>query len=163
MPTTVQNAVNIGIEDRSREDVANGLSTLLADTYALYLKTQNFHWNVTGPHFHSLHGMFEEQYTELAQAVDLVAERIRSLGSPTPASFLDFTERTSLEEARGQVRWQDMARILSEDHETVIRSIRPLVSQAEKAQDIATVDLLTQRLAAHEKTAWMLRSLLEEF
>lgn len=140
--------------------IAKGLSVLLADSYTLYLKTHNFHWNVTGPMFQTLHLMFEQQYTELALAVDLIAERIRALGAPAPGSYAEFGKLTSVKEAVGVPKAQAMIRLLLESHETVARSARKAFPAAEAASDQATMDLLTQRLNIHEKTAWMLRSLL---
>jgi starvation-inducible DNA-binding protein len=144
-----------------RVDIAKGLSVLLADSYTLYLKTHNFHWNVTGPMFQTLHLMFEQQYTELALAVDMIAERIRSLGQPAPGSYVQFGQLTSVKEAVGIPKAQDMIRELLESHEVVIQTARRSFPSAEQAGDQATMDLLTQRLQLHEKTAWMLRSLLE--
>jgi len=151
---------NIGIEEKTRQDVAKGLSRLLADTYTLYLKTHGFHWNVTGPMFNNLHLMFESQYTELWNATDVIAERIRALDAFAPGSYNELGKLTSLKEATGVPNAMDMIAQLLEGNETVIRTARGLVSAAEEAQDEATLDLLTQRLQVHEKTAWMLRSLL---
>jgi starvation-inducible DNA-binding protein len=134
---------------------------LLADTYTLYLKTHNFHWNVTGPMFQTLHLMFETQYTELALAVDLVAERIRSLGFPAPGTYKQYAALSSIKEEEGIPKAQDMIRLLVEGQEAVVRTARSLFPAAEAARDEATADLLTQRIQLHEKTAWMLRSLLE--
>lgn len=142
------------------QKVIDGLAHFLADSYILYLKTQNFHWNVQGPNFHSLHEMFEEQYRELADAVDKIAERIRALKAPAPASFMQFSKLTSLEEARGNLKAEEMLRQLLHDHETVIQHGIQLFETAEQASDDTTGDLLLERLAAHEKTAWMLRSTL---
>ncbi|EKD72320.1 MAG: hypothetical protein ACD_45C00703G0005 [uncultured bacterium] len=138
--------------------MSEGLTKLLADTYTLYLKTQNFHWNVTGPHFHSLHGMFEEEYTELAGAVDEIAERIRALGAHAPGSFTDFLKLTSIKEETGIPTAQDMVKKLLQDHETVIKHIESLMPIATAASDEATLDLLITRSEIHQKTAWMLRS-----
>lgn len=153
--------INIGINEQDRQDIAQGLSKLLADTYTLYLKTHNFHWNVTGPMFQTLHLMFETQYTELALAVDLIAERIRSLGVYAPGTYKQFAALSSIKEEEGIPKAQDMIRVLVEGQEAVVRTARSLFPVAEKASDEATADLLTQRIQLHEKTAWMLRSLLE--
>lgn len=153
--------INIGINEQDRQDIAQGLSKLLADTYTLYLKTHNFHWNVTGPMFQTLHLMFETQYTELALAVDLIAERIRSLGVYAPGTYKQFAALSSIKEEDGIPKAQDMIRLLVEGQEAVVRTARSLYPVVEKANDEATADLLTQRIQLHEKTAWMLRSLLE--
>lgn len=153
--------IDIGIKEQDRTDIANGLSKLLADTYTLYLKTHNFHWNVTGPMFQTLHLMFETQYTELSTAVDLVAERIRALGSPAPATYAEFGRLSSIKETPGVPKAEEMIRVLVEGQEAVVRTARSIFPIAEKASDEATADLLTQRIQLHEKTAWMLRSLLE--
>ena len=153
--------INIGINEQNRQDIAQGLSKLLADTYTLYLKTHNFHWNVTGPMFQTLHLMFETQYTELALAVDLIAERIRSLGVYAPGTYKQFASLSSIKEEDGIPKAQDMIRLLVEGQEAVVRTARSLYAVVEKANDEATADLLTQRIQLHEKTAWMLRSLLE--
>ncbi len=153
--------INIGINEQDRQDIAQGLSKLLADTYTLYLKTHNFHWNVTGPMFQTLHLMFETQYTELALAVDLIAERIRSLGVYAPGTYKQFAALSSIKEEDGIPKAQDMIRLLVEGQESVVRTARSLYAVVEKANDEATADLLTQRIQLHEKTAWMLRSLLE--
>jgi starvation-inducible DNA-binding protein len=153
--------INIGIAEDSRKEISEGLSRLLADTYTLYLKTHNYHWNVTGPMFQTLHLMFENQYNELALAVDAVAERIRSLGFPAPGSYKQYSQLTSIEEIDGSVEAHDMIKDLVRGHEAVARTARTVFPTAEGARDEATVDLLTQRLQIHEKTAWMLRSLLE--
>ena len=152
--------IDIGIPEQDRGEIVEGLSRMLADTYTLYLLTHNFHWNVTGPMFNTLHLMFETQYTELWTAVDLVAERIRSLGSFAPGGYRDFARLTAIKEADGVPDAMDMVRKLVEGHETVIRTARGAWAAAEKGGDQATLDLLTQRLQIHEKTAWMLRSLL---
>lgn len=152
--------VNIGMSEKSRAAIAGGLGRLLADTYTLYLKTHNFHWNVTGPQFNTLHAMFEAQYTELAAAVDQIAERIRALGFPAPGSYAQYARLTSIEEESGVPRAEDMVRQLVEGNEAVVRTARGLIEQAAEARDEATADLLTQRMQVHEKTAWMLRSLL---
>lgn len=153
--------IDIGISQAHREEIAQGLSHVLADTYTLYLKTHNFHWNVTGPMFQTLHLMFETQYTELALAVDLVAERIRSLGFPAPGTYKQYAALSSIKEEEGIPKAQDMIRILVEGQEAVVRTARSLYPSVEAASDEATADLLTQRIQLHEKTAWMLRSLLE--
>lgn len=152
--------INIGIADKDRKKIADGLSRLLADTYSLYLKTHYFHWNVTGPMFNTLHLMFEEQYNELWLAVDSVAERIRTLGVVAPGTFGDFAKLSSVPEAKGVPAAEDMIRQLVEGHEAVVRTARAIFPLADAASDEPTADLLTQRLQIHEKTAWMLRSLL---
>ena len=152
--------IDIGISDELRQDIGKGLSRLLADTYTLYLKTHNFHWNVTGPMFNTLHLMFEAQYTELALAVDLIAERIRALGLPAPGSYAQFTKLTSIQEETGVPSAEEMIRQLVKDQEAVVRTARSIFPVVEKANDQPTADLLTQRMQIHEKTAWMLRSLL---
>lgn len=154
--------MDIGINEKDRKKIADGLSHLLADTYTLYLKTHYFHWNVTGPMFQTLHLMFETQYTELALAVDLVAERIRSLDFYAPGTYRDFVKMASIKESESVPKAQDMIRELVAGHEAVVRTARSVFPAAEKAADEATADLLTQRLQLHEKTAWMLRSLLEK-
>lgn len=153
--------IDIGINQSDREEIAEGLSKLLADTYTLYLKTHNFHWNVTGPMFQTLHLMFETQYTELALAVDVIAERIRSLGSPAPGTYKQYASLSSIKEEEGVPKADQMIRLLVEGQEAVVRTARSLYPLAEKVNDEATADLLTQRIQLHEKTAWMLRSLLE--
>jgi starvation-inducible DNA-binding protein len=153
--------IEIGIDARERKAIAEGLAKLLADSYTLYLKTHNFHWNVTGPMFATLHLMFEQQYTELALAADAVAERIRALGHPAPGSYTQFARLTSVREETGVPRAQDMIRQLVDGQEAVARTARQVFDVAEPASDQATIDLLTQRLQVHEKNAWMLRSLLE--
>ena len=153
--------IDIGIDAAKREEIARGLSRVLADSYTLYLKTHNFHWNVTGPMFQTLHLMFEAQYNELALAVDLVAERIRALGLPAPATYKQFGELSAIKEDDGVPKAQDMIRRLVEGHETVARTARDVFRAADAASDQPTCDLLTQRMQVHEKTAWMLRSLLE--
>ena len=154
--------VEIGINLQDRKAIAQGLAHLLADTYTLYLKTHNFHWNVTGPMFQTLHLMFETQYNELALAVDLVAERIRALGHPAPASYADYAKLSSIKEAKGVPSATKMISELVAGQEAVVRTARQVFPVAEKANDQATMDLLTQRMQLHEKTAWMLRSLLEK-
>ncbi len=155
--------IDIGISDKDREAIANGLSKLLADTYTLYLTTHNFHWNVTGPMFNTLHTMFMGQYTELWNAVDPIAERIRSLGHFAPGSYQQFSELTSLPDVPATPpKAVEMIKILVKGHEAVARTARSTFALAGEADDQPTADLLTQRLDIHEKTAWMLRSLLEE-
>src|SRR6187455_1442758 len=154
--------INIGISEKDRSAIAGGLSHLLADTYTLYLTTHNFHWNVTGPMFNTLHLMFMGQYTELWNAVEPVAERIRSLGHPAPGSYAQFGELSSIKDVpTTPPAALDMVRILVEGHEAVARTARGIFPPVEKASDEPTADLLTQRLTVHEQTAWMLRSLLE--
>ena len=153
--------IDIGIPENDRKQIAEGLSRLLADTYTLYLKTHNFHWNVTGPMFQTLHLMFETQYTELALAVDLIAERIRSLGMHAPGSYSEFSKLSVIKEAEGRPTAQEMIKLLIQSQEAVVRTARSIFPAAEKVGDEATADLLTQRMQLHEKTAWMLRSLLE--
>lgn len=157
---TTMPPINTGIEEGDRQAIAAGLSRLLADTYTLYLKTHNYHWNVTGPMFRTLHLMFEEQYNELALAVDLVAERIRSLGVPAPGTYAEFARLSSIEEEEGVLDAMTMIQKLVEGQEAVVRTARSIFPIAEKANDEPTADLLTQRMQVHEKTAWMLRSLL---
>ena len=152
--------IDIGISDELRQEIVECLSPLLADTYTLYLKTHNFHWNVTGPLFNTLHLMFETQYTELALAVDLIAERIRALGLPAPGSYAQFAKLTSIREETGVPAAEEMIRQLVKDQEAVVRTARSIFPVVEKANDQPTADLLTQRMQVHEKTAWMLRSLL---
>lgn len=155
--------INIGISESDRSAIAQGLSRLLADTYTLYLTTHNFHWNVTGPLFNTLHVMFMTQYTELWNAVDPIAERIRSLGHAAAGSYAQFVSLTSLKDAPATPpKALEMVRILVEGHEAVARTARDIFSQVDNAHDEPTADLLTQRLAVHEQTAWMLRSLLED-
>lgn len=153
--------VNIGISEEDRKEIAQGLSRLLADTYTLYLKTHYFHWNVTGPMFHSLHTMFETEYTELAVAVDDIAERIRTIGYPAPGSYSEFAELSSISETRGVPEAEEMISLLVEANEAVVRTARNAFPVAERANDESTVDLLTERMRTHEKTAWMLRSMLQ--
>ncbi len=154
--------INIGISKKDREKIAQGLNHLLADSYTLYLMTHNFHWNVTGPMFNTLHLMFEGQYTELALAVDLIAERIRALGMPAPGTYGEFAKLTSIKEVKGNPEATKMIKHLVEGHEAVTRTARSLFKVVESAADEPTADLLTQRMQLHEKTAWMLRSLLEK-
>ena len=153
--------IDIGIDAAKREEIAAGLSRVLADSYTLYLKTHNYHWNVTGPMFQTLHLMFETHYNELALAVDLIAERIRALGLPAPGTYKQFMALSSIKEDEGIPKAEDMIRLLVQGHETVARTAREAFKAAEEASDQPTCDLLTQRLQVHEKTAWMLRSLLE--
>ena len=155
-------AINIGITDKDRKKVAEGLSRMLADTYTLYLKTHNFHWNVTGPMFQTLHLMFMTQYTEIWNAVDLVAERIRALGFPAPGTYKEFAALTSIKESGGVPSAKEMIRQLVEGQEAVVRTAREVLPVAEKAGDQPTVDLLSARMEVHAKNAWMLRSLLED-
>lgn len=152
--------VDIGIAQESRQEIAQGLAHVLADTYSLYLKTHYFHWNVTGPMFNSLHLMFEQQYTELATAVDDIAERIRALGVFAPGSYSQFAELSSISETREVPSAEEMVRLLVEGNEAVAKTARSVFPAAEKGSDESTADLLTDRLRVHEKTAWMLRSII---
>ncbi len=152
---------DIGLSDADRQRVADSLSRALADTYTLYLKTQNFHWNVTGPQFRTLHLMFEEQYTDLAEAVDEIAERIRALGAVAPGSFAQFSKLSSIQEATSVPSAQDMVRQLVSDNETTDRTLRETANVAEEVNDLVTADLVTERMAVHEKAAWMMRSVFE--
>ena len=162
-PAVRGSAINIGIGEKDRGAIAGGLAHLLADTYTLYLTTHNFHWNVTGPMFNTLHQMFMVQYTELWTAVDPIAERIRSLGHAAPGSYAQFGALASIKDAPASPpKALEMVRILVEGHEAVARTARGMFPLADKAGDEPTADLLTQRLTVHEQTAWMLRSLLEE-
>jgi starvation-inducible DNA-binding protein len=154
-------AIDIGISARDREKIAKGLSALLADSYTLYLMTHNFHWNVTGPDFNSLHLMFMGQYTEQWTALDLIAERIRALGHPAPGTYREFVKLASIKEVEGVPKATDMVRHLVAAQEATARTARELFPLVSAASDQPTADLLTQRLEVHEKTAWMLRSLLE--
>ena len=153
--------IDIGIDDKDRAKIVDGLSRVLADSYSLYLKTHSFHWNVEGPMFNTLHLMFMEQYTELWTALDAIAERIRSLGYPAPGTYKQFAKLTSIAETDGVPEALDMVRLLVAGHEAVARTARAAFPAAEKGGDESTADLLTQRLQVHEKTAWMLRSLLK--
>jgi starvation-inducible DNA-binding protein len=153
--------IDIGISPTDRKEIADGLSRVLADTYTVYLRTHNFHWNVTGPMFQTLHLMFMTQYNELWTATDLIAERIRALGFPAPGTYTAFGKLTSIKEVEGVPKAQDMIRLLVEGNEAVARTARAVFPIVEKANDQPTADLLTQRMQVHEKTAWMLRSLLE--
>lgn len=150
--------VDIGISEADRKALIEGLSRSLADTYTLYLKSQNFHWNVTGPHFHSLHEMFQHEYEALALAIDEIAERIRALGEYSPGSFTEFLKLSAIKEADGVPNANDMVKQLVRDNETVVKTLRSVVAVAEKANDQPTLDLVTQRMHAHEKAAWMFRS-----
>lgn len=152
--------INIGIPTEQRQHLAEGLSRVLADTYTLYLKTHNYHWNVTGPMFNTLHLMFEQQYTELALAVDLIAERIRALGYPAPGTYQAFARLTSIQEEEGVPSAEEMIRQLVKGQEAVVRTARQMFAVVDEAHDEPTADLLTQRMQIHEKNAWMLRSLL---
>jgi starvation-inducible DNA-binding protein len=153
--------IDIGISAKEREKIASGLSRLLADTFTLYLTTHNFHWNVTGPMFQTLHLMFEQQYNELWLALDAIAERIRALGFPAPATYSEYARLSSIPETPGVPEAKVMIGILVRGHEAVARTARKIFPVVDKASDEPTADLLTQRLQVHEKTAWMLRSLLE--
>ncbi|PWU20996.1 MAG: DNA starvation/stationary phase protection protein [Bdellovibrio sp.] len=154
--------VNIGIEEPNRKQVAEGLAQILADTYTLYLKAHNFHWNVRGPMFQTLHQMFERQYQELALAVDTIAERIRALGYSAPGSYREFGQLTTMKESIGMTSARDMIQALLDGNEIIGRTCRQMFPIADRASDEATADLLTERMEYHEKTAWMLRSLLED-
>jgi starvation-inducible DNA-binding protein len=150
--------IDTGLDAGARERIADGLSRLLADTYTLYLKTQGYHWNVEGPMFRSLHLMFEEEYMELRDAADEIAERIRALGHVAPGSYSEFTELGSVKDEKGAPEAMEMVRRLVAGHEAVIRTAREVVETAEGAADVATADLATARIEVHEKTAWMLRA-----
>lgn len=154
--------IDIGLTEKNREAIASGLSGLLADSYTLYLMTHNFHWNVKGPMFNSLHQMFMTQYTEQWGALDLIAERIRALGYPAPGTYAEFVKLASIKEVEGVPKAMDMVRHLVNAQEATARTARKLLPLVDEADDQPTADLLTQRLDVHEKTAWMLRSLLEE-
>ncbi|HVJ11384.1 MAG TPA: Dps family protein [Burkholderiales bacterium] len=154
--------MDTGISTKDRAAIAKGLSRLLADTYVVYLKTHNFHWNVEGPMFQTLHQMFMEQYTETWNAIDLVAERIRSLGHYAPGTYKEYLELARVKETQGQPRAEQMVRLLIEGQEAIVRTAREVLPIAEKADDQPTLDLLTQRMQVHEKNAWMLRSLLKK-
>ncbi|MGH8493343.1 MAG: Dps family protein [Moraxellaceae bacterium] len=159
-PVKAAPGIHIGIDEATRKEIADGLSRLLADTFSLYLKTHNFHWNVTGPQFNSLHLMFEAQYNELWLAVDAIAERIRALGSPAPGSYTAYAKLSSIPEAKAALSADEMVRQLVEGQEAVVRTARSIFPAVDAAHDEPTADLLTQRMQVHEKTAWMLRSLL---
>jgi starvation-inducible DNA-binding protein len=152
--------IDTGIKEADRAKIAQGLARLLADTYTLYLKTHNFHWNVTGPMFQTLHLMVETQYNELALAVDLIAERIRALGYPAPGTYAEFSKLTSIKEPKGVPAAEDMIRELVVGQEAVVKTARSVFPLVDKVNDEPSADLLTQRMQVHEKTAWMLRSLL---
>ena len=154
--------MDIGISEADRKKIVKGLSTLLADSYTLYLMTHNFHWNVTGPQFNSLHAMFMAQYTEQWNALDIIAERIRALGFPAPGTYKEFIKLTSIQEVEGVPKATEMVRHLVSAQEAVARTARRLFPVVDAAKDQPTADVLTQRIDMHEKTAWMLRSLLEE-
>ncbi len=154
--------INIGIDEKERKRIADGLSKPLADSYTLYLQTHNFHWNVKGPMFQTLHVMFEQQYTELALAVDLIAERIRALGFPAPATYGQFVELSSIKEVKGVPGAHKMIEILIDGQEAIVRTARAISPLVDDAHDEPSADLLTQRMQTHEKAAWMLRSLLEK-
>jgi starvation-inducible DNA-binding protein len=159
--TAARPAIDIGIDEKDRRRIAEGLSRLLADNFSLYLKTHNFHWNVKGPMFQTLHLMFMEQYNELWLALDAIAERIRALGFPAPGTYAEYAKLSTIPETAGVPEAQEMVRLLVQGHEAVARTARKIFPAVEKASDEPTADLLTQRLQVHEKTAWMLRSLLE--
>jgi starvation-inducible DNA-binding protein len=160
VPSKAAPNIHIGISDKARKEIAEGLAHVQAETATLYLKTHNFHWNVTGPMFNTLHLMFEEQYNELWLAVDAIAERMRALGSYAPGSYKAYAKLATIPEAEGVPTAEEMIQQLVDGHETVVRVIRTIVTVADNAKDESTADLLTQRLQIHEKTAWMLRSLL---
>lgn len=153
--------MDIGINEAQRKEISDGLGNVLADSYHLYLMTHQFHWNVTGPMFQTLHTMFETQYTELAMAIDEIAERIRALGFFAPGSFSSYSKLSAIQEVNDVPKAEEMVRTLTEAHETCARTIRAQFPKVEGADDQVTADLLTQRLTVHEKTAWMLRSLLQ--
>jgi starvation-inducible DNA-binding protein len=152
--------IDIGINEQDRVKVADGLKKLLADSYTLYLQTHNFHWNVTGPQFRELHLMFEEQYTELATAVDVIAERIRTLGVAAPGTYKAFASLSSIEEVDGVPAAEKMVELLTHGHEQVVRTAREVLKIAQEAADESTVSLVSDRMRLHEKTAWMLRATL---
>lgn len=152
--------IDIGLSEAERRDITEGLNRLLADTYTLYLKTHSYHWNVVGPMFNTLHLMFEQQYNELSLAVDLIAERIRALGAPAPGTYREFGELSSIAEDSDRPDATEMIRRLVAAQEAVVRTARSIFPVVESANDQPTADLLTQRMLVHEKTAWMLRSLL---
>ncbi len=157
-----QPGIDIGISELDRQEIAHGLSRLLADTYTLYLKTHNYHWNVTGPMFQTLHLMFETQYTELALAVDLIAERIRSLGFPAPGTYAQFVKLATIKEEQEIPKAKEMIQNLVQANEAVVKTAREVFPKCENSHDESSCDLLTQRMQLHEKSAWMLRSLLAE-
>ncbi len=154
-------SIDIGIKEPARKEIAGGLSRLLADSYTLYLKTHNYHWNVTGPHFQSLHLMFQTHYTELATAVDDIAERIRALGEFAPGTYSAFVKLSKVTEEDGVPSWQEMVKNLQQAHETVVRTCREILPKAQDAGDESSVSLISDRMVVHEKTAWMLRALLQ--
>ena len=154
--------MDTGISAKDRAAIAQGLSRLLADTYVVYLKTHNFHWNVEGPMFQTLHQMFMEQYTETWNAIDLVAERIRSLGHYAPGTYAEYNKLARIKETPGVPKAEQMVRLLIEGQEAIVKTAREVLPIAEKADDQPTLDLLTQRMQIHEKNAWMLRSLLKK-
>jgi starvation-inducible DNA-binding protein len=158
---TAKSNIDIGISESDRKAIAAGMSHFLADTYSLYLMTHNFHWNVKGPMFNTLHLMFETQYNELWLAVDLIAERIRALGYPAPGTYSELAALSSIKEVKGQPKAEEMIKHLVKGHEAVIKTARALFPTVDKASDEPSADVLTQRMQLHEKTAWMLRSLLE--
>ncbi len=160
MKTKTLQRIDIGIDEKDREEISEGLSKLLADTYTLYLKTHNFHWNVTGPMFNTLHLMFEQEYNEFALAVDLIAERIRALGFPAPGSYSEFSKLSSIKEENNVPPAEEMIKLLIHGNEAVVKTARTIFPVAERANDESTCDLLTQRMQVHEKTAWMLRSMI---
>jgi starvation-inducible DNA-binding protein len=160
-PSAAAPAIDIGISGKDREKIAHALSRVLADTYTLYLKTHGFHWNVEGPMFNTLHLMFMGQYTELWNALDVIAERIRALGYPAPATYAELSKLSSIDETPGAPEAMEMVRLLVTGHEAVARTSREAFGVVEKASDQSSADMLTQRLQIHEKTAWMLRSLLK--
>jgi len=155
-------AINTGISAKDREKIAHGLSRLLADTYVVYLRTHNFHWNVTGPMFNTLHLMFMTQYNELWLALDMIAERIRSLGLPAPGTYAEFSKLASIKETPGVPKAEQMLKLLVEGNEAIVKTARSVLPLADKASDEPTADLLTQRMQVSEKNAWMLRSMLEK-
>ena len=150
-----------GINHENSKKIAHGVSTLLADTYTLYLMTQNFHWNVTGPNFRQLHAMFEDHYVELAEAVDEIAERVRALGFKAPGTYKEFMKLTSIQEANSDLDATQMIKMLMEGHEIISRKSKEVIEVASNFQDEATIDLISSRMKAHEKTAWMLNSFLQ--
>ena len=154
--------IDTGIPQKQRAEIAHGLSRLLADTYVVYLKTHNFHWNVEGPMFQTLHQMFMEQYTETWNAIDLIAERIRSLGEYAPGTYKEYAKLARIKETDGVPKAEQMVRLLIEGQEAVVRTAREVLPVADRAHDEPTLDLLTQRMQVHEKNAWMLRSLLKK-
>lgn len=153
--------INIGIDTKARKKIVKGLSGLLADTYTLYLKTHNYHWNVTGPHFQSLHAMFMTQYTEMSVAVDDIAERIRALGEFAPGTYREFGKLSTISEDDAMPGWHDMVKNLVAGHEAVVRTCRAALPAAQAAGDESSASLISDRMVVHEKTAWMLRALLE--